>query len=224
MVLKIILLLVVTYLVGSIPVGLIVVRLFTGKDVRQVGSGRVGGTNAMRAAGLLAGVLTAALDAGKAILAGYLAALILPGNTWLKVAAVVMAVLGQVYSVFLIERNAENKLVFHGGAGGATTLGGAIALFPASWVIILPLVILVFIIIGYASITTISIALFSLILFFIRAINGQGPWQFVAYGGIALIIVLYALRPNLKRLREGTERVVGLRAYFEKKKQNQLSK
>lgn len=224
MVLKIILLLVVTYLVGSIPVGLIVVRLFTGKDVRQVGSGRVGGTNAMRAAGLLAGVLTAALDAGKAILAGYLAALILPGNTWVKVAAVVMAVLGQVYSVFLIERNAENKLVFHGGAGGATTLGGAIALFPASWVIILPLVILVFIIIGYASITTISIALFSLILFFIRAINGQGPWQFVAYGGIALIIVLYALRPNLKRLREGTERVVGLRAYFEKKKQNQLSK
>lgn len=224
MVLKIILLLVVTYLVGSIPVGLIVVRLFTGKDVRHVGSGRVGGTNAMRAAGLLAGVLTAALDAGKAILAGYLSALILPGNTWLKVAAVVMAVLGQVYSVFLIERNAENKLVFHGGAGGATTLGGAIALFPASWVIILPLVILVFIIIGYASITTISIALFSLILFFIRAINGQGPWQFVAYGGIALIIVLYALRPNLKRLREGTERVVGLRAYFEKKKQNQLSK
>lgn len=224
MVLKIILLLVVTYIVGSIPVGLFVVRLFTGKDVRQIGSGRVGGTNAMRAAGLLAGVLTAALDAGKAILAGYLAALIFPGSTWLKVAAVVMAVLGQVYSVFLIERNAENKFVFHGGAGGATTLGGAIALFPASWVIILPLVILVFIIIGYASITTISIALFSLILFFIRAINGQGPWQFVAYGGIALIIVLYALRPNLKRLREGTERVVGLRAYLQKKKENQLSK
>jgi glycerol-3-phosphate acyltransferase PlsY len=130
---------------------------------------------------------------------------------------VVVAVLGQVYSVFLVDRNAENKLVFHGGAGGATTLGGAIALFPASWIGILPLVVLVFIIIGYASVTTISIALFSLILFLIRAINGQGPWQFVAYGGIALIIVLFALRPNLKRLREGTERVVGLRAYFQKK-------
>ena len=224
MVLKILSLLVASYLIGSIPVGLFVVRLFTGKDVRQVGSGRVGGTNAMRAAGLLAGVLTAALDAGKAILAGYLSALLIPGNTWVKVAAVVAAVLGQVYSVFLVDRNAENKLVFHGGAGGATTLGGAIALFPASWIVILPLVVLVFIIIGYASVTTISIALFSLILFLIRAINGQGPWQFVAYGGIALIIVLFALRPNLKRLREGTERVVGLRAYFQKKKENQLSK
>jgi glycerol-3-phosphate acyltransferase PlsY len=224
MVLKILLLLVASYLIGSIPVGLFVVRLFTGKDVRQVGSGRVGGTNAMRAAGLLAGVLTAALDAGKAILAGYLSSLIIPGSIWVKVAAVVVAVLGQVYSVFLVDRNAENKLVFHGGAGGATTLGGAIALFPASWIVILPLVVLVFIIIGYASVTTISIALFSLILFLIRAINGQGPWQFVANGGIALIIVLFALRPNLKRLREGTERVVGLRAYFQKKKENQLSK
>lgn len=223
MFLTVLFIIVFSYLIGSIPVGLFVVKLLSGKDVRLIGSGRVGGTNAMRAAGLLAGVMTALLDAGKAILAGYLAGLLLPGTLWVKVVAVILAVVGQVYSIFLVERNAEKKLVFHGGAGGATTLGGAIALFPASWMIILPLVILVFIIIGYASVTTISIALFSLTIFLIRAINGQGPWEFVAYGAIALVIVLYALKPNLKRLREGTERAVGLRAYFQKKKESQGS-
>jgi acyl phosphate:glycerol-3-phosphate acyltransferase len=223
MFLKVLIIIVMSYLIGSIPVGLFVVKLLSGKDIRLIGSGRVGGTNAMRAAGLLAGMMTALLDASKAILAGYLAGVIVPGYLWIKVAAVILAVIGQVYSIFLVERDTNSKLVFHGGAGGATTLGGAIALFPASWIIILPLVILVFIIIGYASVTTISIALFSLTLFLIRAINGKGPWEFVAYGAIALIIVLYALKPNLQRLREGTERAVGLRAYFQKKKESQRS-
>jgi acyl phosphate:glycerol-3-phosphate acyltransferase len=224
MFLKVIVIGVISYLIGSIPVGLLVVKLFSGKDVRLIGSGRIGGTNVMRAAGLLAGILTAGLDAGKAILAGYLAGLLVPGQLWVKVAAVILAVVGQVYSIFLVRRDADKKLVFHGGAGGATTLGGAIALVPTSWMIILPLVVLVYIIIGYASVTTISIALFSLTLFLIRAINGKGPWEFVAYGAIALIIVLYALKPNLKRLREGTERAVGLRAYFQKKKESQGNK
>jgi acyl phosphate:glycerol-3-phosphate acyltransferase len=83
--------------------------------------------------------------------------------------------------------------------------------------IILPLIVLVYIGIGYASVTTISIAFFSLILFGYEAAAGLGPWEFVFYGAATLIIVLYALRPNLKRLAEGTERAVGLRALFEKK-------
>ena len=63
MVSKILAVIAISYLIGAIPVGLFVVKLISGKDVRQVGSGRVGGTNAMRAAGLAAGILTAALDA-----------------------------------------------------------------------------------------------------------------------------------------------------------------
>ena len=222
MFLKFIFTILASYLIGSIPVGLLVVKLLSGKDIRLIGSGRVGGTNAMRAAGFFAGLLTALLDAGKAILAGYLAGLLVPGDIWVKVIAVILAVFGQVYSIFLVERNADKKLIFHGGAGGATTLGGAIALFPLSVGIILPLIVFVYIIIGYASITTISIALFSFVLFIVRAINGQGPWEFVAYGAIASIIVLITLQPNLQRLREGTERAVGLRAYFQKKAQNQV--
>lgn len=217
MFLPVLLTVIVAYLIGSIPVGYFIVKLFSGKDVRKFGSGRVGGTNAMRAAGFFAGLLTAAFDAGKGILVGFLAGLIVPGNLWVKVVAVILAVIGQIFSIFLIEKNKNGKFAFRGGAGGSTTLGGAISLWPMSWVIIVPLIILVYIAIGYASVTTISIALFSLVLFIYRAIEGLGPWEFIVYGIVTLIIVLYALRPNLKRLREGTERAVGLRAYFQKK-------
>lgn len=220
MFLSVLLTVILAYTIGSIPVGYFIVKFISGKDVRQFGSGRVGGTNAMRAAGFLAGLLTAALDAGKGILVGFLAGLIVPGNLWVKVVAVILAVIGQIFSVFLIEKNKNGKLSLRGGAGGSTTLGGAISLWPMSWVIIVPLIVLVYIAIGYASVTTISIALFSLVLFIYRAIQGLGPWEFIVYGVATLIIVLYALRPNLKRLREGTERAVGLRAYFQKKLAN----
>lgn len=217
MVFKSILILIIAYLIGSIPVGWLIVKIFKGTDVREQGSGRVGGTNVMRAAGLLAGLLTAAGDTAKGILAGLVAVSIMPESIWIKIIAVVLAVVGQIFSIFLVEKGPDGRLKFRGGAGGSTTLGGAIALVPYSWMIILPLIVLVYLGIGYASVTTISIAFFSLILFGYRAAAGIGPWEFVFYGASTLVIVLYALRPNLKRLAEGTERAVGLRALFEKK-------
>lgn len=217
MVLKVLAILVLSYLIGAIPIGWLIVKLFNGTDVRTHGSGRVGGTNVMRAAGFIAGLLTSVGDAGKGILAGFIAAAILPSSIWVKIIAVILAVVGQIFSVFLIEKTSEGKWKLRGGAGGSTTLGGAIALVPYSWMIILPLIVLVYIGIGYASITTISIAFFSLILFGYEAAVGLGPWEYVFYGAATLIIVLYALRPNLKRLAEGNERAVGLRALFEKK-------
>jgi len=217
MVFKSILVLIISYLIGSIPIGWIIVKLIKGTDVREHGSGRVGGTNVMRAAGFVAGLLTSCADAGKGILAGFIAATIMPDSIWIKILAVILAVVGQIFSVFLIEKHADGKLVFRGGAGGSTTLGGAIALVPGSWMIIVPLILLVYLGIGYASVTTISIAFFSMVLFGYQAAVGLGPWEFVLYGAVTLVVVLYALRPNLKRLAEGTERAVGLRALVEKK-------
>lgn len=202
------------YLIGAIPVGWLIVKLVTGKDVRNVGSGRVGGTNVMRAAGVLSGVMTAVLDAGKGILSGFIAVALVPDNTWVKFAAVTITVIGQIFSIFLIEKREDGKLVFRGGAGGSTTFGGAIALWPGSWVIMLPLILLVYLLVGYASVTTISIAFFSLVVLGYRAVSGMGPWEYAFYGVLSLIIVLHALEPNLRRLKIGTERAVGLRAYF----------
>lgn len=220
---KILLVLISAYLIGSIPVGYLIVRIFKGIDVRSIGSGRVGTTNTVRAAGPFAGVFTAILDFGKGILVAYLAHILFPSSIWVKVIAVILAVVGQIFSIFLVERSAAGKLLFRGGAGGATTLGGAIALWPVSIIVILPLILIVYFGIGYASLTTISIAFFSLVIFGYNAAVGLGPWEYLLYGAVTLLIVLYTLKPNLERLKNGTERVVGLRALLQKKGQQNSS-
>lgn len=220
---KVFITLLASYLIGAIPVGYLLVRLIKGVDVRTIGSGRVGTTNTVRVAGPIAGVLTALLDAGKGILVAYIAHLALPGSVWLKVLAVILAVVGQIFSVFLAERAENGKIRLRGGAGGATTMGGAIALWPVSLVVILPLVLVVYFGIGYASITTISIAFFSLIFFTYNAVAGFGPWPYLLYGLFTLGIVLYTLQPNLERLKNGTERAVGIRAFLQKRWERTLS-
>ncbi|MEN4042558.1 MAG: glycerol-3-phosphate acyltransferase [Anaerolineaceae bacterium] len=212
-----------SYLAGSIPFGLIIVKIANGKDVRAVESGRTGGTNVFRAAGWFAGVLTAFMDIIKGVATAWIVMWFMPGDIWLQVLAAIMAIVGHNYSIFLIERNERGRLRLRGGAGGATALGGAIALWPQAWLIILPLAVLVYLIIGYASITTISIAFFAIVIFAYRAITEMSPWIYVFYGIAAELIVLWALRPNLKRLFAGNERAVGIRAYLLKKIKNPSS-
>src|SRR6187431_2407328 len=113
------------YILGSIPFGLLIVKLKTGKDIRTVESGRTGGTNAARAAGFGAGLLTAIMDILKGAAAVWVAEYLDPANHVIHVLAPVFAILGHNYSFFLLERDANGKLKFRGGAGGAPALGGA---------------------------------------------------------------------------------------------------
>src|SRR5512139_3600675 len=112
------------YVLGAIPFGLIWVRLISGKDIRQVASGRTGGTNAARAAGTGAGLLTALMDIAKSAATVWIAQALTPDNHWVHVLAPIAAIMGHNYSVFLIERHTENRLRFRGGAGGGPAAGG----------------------------------------------------------------------------------------------------
>jgi len=215
---NILLIMALSYLVGSIPFGLIIVKVVTGKDVRKIGSGRTGGTNAMRAAGFLAGLMTAVLDVLKGVASGWIAEWLSPGDPWLKVLAAVFALWGAIHSVFLLEKDESGRLRLRGGAGGATGLGGAISLWNPSIFFILPVGALIYLFVGYASVTTISVAVSALVIFAVRAFVDNQPAQYIFFGVAAVATVLYALRPNLKRLKEGKERAVGLRAYLLKKK------
>ena len=214
---------ILAYVFGSIPFGLLIVKLKTGKDIREVESGRTGGTNAMRAAGFWAGFATAMLDILKGSAGVLLAKWLSPDHQWVHVAAPLFAILGHNYSIFLAERDANGKFRLRGGAGGAPSVGGAMGIWPGSILIILPLGMLVFFTIGIASVTTIAVALFAIIIFAIRASQGLMPWINVWYGVGAEILLIWALRPNLKKLFEGNERVVKyslngwLRARKEKK-------
>jgi glycerol-3-phosphate acyltransferase PlsY len=201
-----------SYLIGSVPFGVLIVRLTSGKDIRQVESGRTGGTNAMRAAGFWAGLATAILDLLKATAAVYLARWLAPGNVWLEILCPVAAVTGHNYSLFLMERNQEGKLRFRGGAGGAPTVGGALGLWAPSVLIIVPLAALVLFGIGYASVTTMSAALIAILIFAYRAYIGASPWEFILYGVMTEALLIIALLPNIRRLIHGTERLVGWRA------------
>lgn len=211
------------YIIGSIPFGLLVVKLTTGKDIREVESGRTGGTNAMRAAGFWAGFATAMLDILKGAGAVWLAQFITPDNHIMHVLAPLAAILGHNHSIFLGERDENGRFRLRGGAGGAPSVGGAMGLWPGSILIILPLGMLTFFTIGIASIATMAVALFTTIAFAVRASQGLMPWADVWYGIGAEILLVWALRPNLKKLMEGNERIVKyslngwLRARKEKK-------
>jgi glycerol-3-phosphate acyltransferase PlsY len=200
------------YLLGSVPFGFIIVKLTTGQDVRTIQSGRTGGTNTLRAAGPWAGLLTGALDVIKNIAVVMIARQLAPMDYWLQVLAATAGILGHNYSLYLIHRDGKERLRFFGGAGGSASLGGAMGFWPPAGLIIVVLGILVWYFVGYASITTLSIAALATIIFTLRALAGAAPWEYVAYGLISLGLVTWSLRPNIQRLREGTERLHGWRA------------
>jgi len=221
---NVLLVVVISYLIGSIPFGYLVVYLLRKMDVREIESGRTGGTNVMRAVGFIPGLMTGVLDVLKGASTALVVNWLVPGNVWVQVLAALLAIIGHNYSIFLIRRDSSGKLEMHGGAGGATSLGGAIALWPHAWWIIAPLSALVWFLIGHASVATISITVFATLIFIIRASLGLSSWVYVVYGIGALGIVLWALRPNLERLRQGNERVVGLRAMLQKRAEQKDSK
>ena len=207
----------IAYLIGSIPSGLLVVCVATGRDIRAIESGRTGGTNAMRAAGLLAGLATGLLDILKGAAAVWISQAISEGTTWVSVVSGLMAVIGHNYSAFLVEKGEDGKIHFKGGAGGATTLGASIGLWAQSWMFILPFAFIFYVLVGYASLTTISIAAAATGVFIVRAVGGNDPWGYALFGAVSIAIVVFALRPNLQRLKEGTERRVNLLARIFKK-------
>ncbi len=127
----------------------------------------------MRAAGFWAGLITALIDILKGSAAVWLARAFFPANPWVHVFSGLAAILGHNYSVYLFERDEDGRLRTHGGAGGATTVGAALGLWAPSTLIILPLSVLIFYFIGYASVTTMSVAVIAIGVFAYRAWIGS---------------------------------------------------
>ena len=198
------------YLLGSIAFGFIYVKLFKGEDLRTIGSGRTGGTNSLRAAGLGVGLLTSLSDVLKGAAAVWLTTWLL-GDTlgpallpWAKATAGVFAVIGHNWSIYL---------KFAGGAGTGPNVGWSAAIWP--W--IFPIAFLVMggmlYFVGMASVASLSMAVVTITIFAIRYVMGIDTTLAYLTGSIvAGLIVTWALRPNIRRVLNGTERVVGRRA------------
>jgi len=187
-----------SYLLGSIPVGMLIVRATTGKDIREVGSGRTGGTNVLRAAGPKVALLTVLADIAKGLLAVLLARAVV-GTPIVEALAGLSAVVGHDYSIFI---------GFKGGAGTMTTIGGAVGLCPWNSVVTAVVGIPVVIVTRQASVGSITVALLIPITFALCAWLGDAPWAYLIHGLGTAALTLWSLRPNIKRLLEGTERQV----------------
>jgi glycerol-3-phosphate acyltransferase PlsY len=207
-----IIILILSYFIGAIPFGLILVKIRTGQDVREVQSGRTGGTNAMRAAGLWVGVATTLLDLLKGACSVWLARWFLPDMVWLHIFAPLLAIIGHNYSIFSANRDEHGKIKLHGGAGGSTSAGGSMGFWPPIMLFLVPIAIFILYFIGYASVATLSAPIITTIVFAVLAWMGKLPWEYVVYGVLAELILIWSLRPNIRRLLNGTERLIGFRA------------
>src|SRR5512137_1280726 len=183
------------YLIGSLPIGFLAVGVLTERDVREEGSGRTGGTNAYRAGGFLGGFLTIVGDFLKGMCAVAFGALTLP-NIWAPVLSGLGGVLGHNASVFL---------AFRGGAGTIANMGAATAFWPPALLFVAPIFVLGMFVIRVASVVSIILNSGAVVLFLILVLFFGYPWPLLVYAIGALLLSMYALRPNIERLRQGTE-------------------
>ena len=184
------------YLIGSLPMGVIVARLTGGVDPRTVGSGRTGGTNMLRAGGWPRAIAVAVLDLSKGavpiLIAGWLDAPI-----EVRALTGLAAVLGSWKSIFL---------GFHGGRGVATGVGGMLAIAP--WIV--PLVLPVFLVIiwvwRYVSLASIMGTLIGAFMVVGFMVVGWIDWGWLWYVIPGEAIIWIAHRDNIARLLAGEER------------------
>ena len=142
----------------------------------------------------------------------WLARALAPQAAWLHALAPVLVIVGHNYSIWLVERGEGGRLRLRGGAGGSPCVGGSVGLWWPTLFILPPLGALILFGVGYASVATMSMGVLSTLIFGVRAYLGLSPWWYAAYGLLAEVLLLWALRPNIRRLRNGTERMVGWRA------------
>jgi acyl phosphate:glycerol-3-phosphate acyltransferase len=195
------------YLLGSIPFGLLLTKLFGGGDVRKTGSGNIGATNVTRVVGPLAGILTLAFDTAKGAVAVWLAGRFTNESaTWMMIAGFVV-LLGHCFPVWL---------KFKGGKGVATALGVFLALCPLAAVSALLLFVICVAYWRYVSLGSVAAAAaMPLLIYFLWAPH-HAPPIIIDVGTLAIaLLVIYKHDGNLQRLVEGTEP----RFSFSKKKE-----
>jgi glycerol-3-phosphate acyltransferase PlsY len=202
---------VIAYLLGSIPFGLIIGKLKSGVDIREYGSGKTGATNLMRVAGTKLGVLTIVLDVVKAGGAVMLAAVIINGSRggftiggvfvyWqhvAQVAAGLAAVVGHNWPVFA---------KFKGGRGVTAYFGTLFAICPPAGILGAEVVAIAALRSRHMSRGSILGALAAWCLMVPLTILYNLPPIYLAYGLVVIALLVYQHQDNIKRLRQGTER------------------
>jgi len=215
--LNLILVLVLSYLVGSIPTSIIVARVTKGIDIRQYGSGNAGGTNSFRVLGWKAGLFVSLFDIGKGTFATLVIsqirfeALPFESGSAVMVLAGMAAVLGHTYTVFA---------GFKGGKGVATGAGMLLGLFPLALLICLLVFAVALFTTGLVSLSSISAAVsLPIVLFLFDRFTAMEIDAVLK--GVSIIIplfIIYTHRSNIQRLLKGEEQPFEKLKIFSKKR------
>jgi acyl phosphate:glycerol-3-phosphate acyltransferase len=183
-----------SYLLGSIPFGYILIRIFHGQDVRQTGSGNIGATNVSRTSPAL-GAITLILDALKGAAAVLITRRLFPGQTVLLALAGFMAIAGHVFPIWLR---------FRGGKGVATGLGSFVVLVPKAVLVLIAIFVAILLAFRYISLASIlTVALFPLVAWLIHPYP-ESP-QILAFLAAASLLIIVKHHGNIRRLLARTE-------------------
>lgn len=192
-------LVVVAYLSGSIPMGVLVAKASGGPDPRRVGSGRTGGTNALRALGRKWALVVVLGDVLKGAVPVLLARLLSGDDAAIEVACGLLAVVGASRSIFL---------GFGGGRGVGTGVGTMLVILPAAVLLSAPVFVVVILITRYVSLGSLlsSAALAVIVALWWLAANGSVPLAYPVYAVVGGAMVWLAHADNIDRLLHGKER------------------
>ena len=203
---------VVGYLLGSIPVGIIVGRHVAGVVIRQFGSGKMGTTNVLRTAGGKAAVMVFILDLLKGAVAVLVAGLIV-GKGYLVVGGVHWGVLVAQIIAALLAMAGHNRSVFlrfrGGGRGVATFFGGMAALFPPAALLGGEIFIIGAGLTKFVSLASISAVVGTYVVLVPLTILNRFPIEYLIYALIGSIVIIIMHRDNISRLLSGKERRLG---------------
>lgn len=187
--------LILAYLIGSFPTGYVMTRLITGQDLRSVGSGGTGATNARRALGSKWGAVVALIDILKGVLGVVIAGWLSSSDLTVALAGI-LVVVGHCWPVWL---------GFRGGKGVATAAGAIFALTLWGFVLV-PFLIVPVVLTRYVSLGSLIAAIAAPFLFAILAVLDVVPDAYVLFAVVVAALVVWRHRENIERLRSGTER------------------
>lgn len=200
--LQILIIIIVSYLVGSFPTSIVVSNVFFKKDIRNYGSGNAGGTNALRIFGWKVGVAVMLFDVGKGVVATlFVSQLPAPASLSHEVIQIIAgssAVIGHIWTIFAR---------FKGGKGVGTAAGMLASLYPVAILICLAIFAIVVILTGYVSAGSLSAASSLPIVLWIM--NSTG-WRLIHpallwFSLPLVLLIFFTHRSNIKRLLNGTE-------------------
>lgn len=215
--LNLLIIIVLSYLVGSIPTSIIISKLFRGVDVRNYGSGNAGGSNIFRLMGWKYGVLVIILDALKGAAAVILISRLYLGDfpfanatpfddfTLVQIIAGISAVIGHIWTVFA---------GFKGGKGIATSLGFLISVITVDMLLALAVFGLVVYFSKYISLASLSAAISIPIILIIRenvfGVHVQSYSTVLPFAIVMALLMIYTHRSNIERLISGNENRISL--------------